>query len=418
MSSWKVLLWSGCIAGVLLPAIGNCQGIEYPKSTDKERAAEIRSTPWIELIRREVKPLKHDLGKQMPMIMWQSVGFARLTSDQIRVLSERGLCQHLQFNEQMIPAARALQSAGLPVVLMEGRTDSWPYSLAEDSDQWAHHLDLSYRPGWVDQEEPFEWFGACPNQTAGWRRLADQTRKTMQAFRDAGIQVDAVWVDYEGDPYPWAHLFEQLRHCKRCRRELPASVVHNELVWRDFAWKKYVSLYDRYFAKPIREVFPECSVTNWHVLRSTAENPIRYFVNNDRLPAIEFEFFTATNPIAYASDKVFLIRFNQNQVPLSQKNVDDFYRSELLQQVTADKQNRAGDGNVMSVPWVARFCDLDQKETAPMMTRKAYRAALAEMWASGIATMQIFNPIQKGYEEYAITELQDAVLSLDQFLSQ
>ncbi len=66
------------------------------------------------------------------MIMWHGVGFEPLSRDQIDILRQRGLCQHLQLNEAMIPAAKVLADAGMPVILMEGRTDSWPYSLADE----------------------------------------------------------------------------------------------------------------------------------------------------------------------------------------------------------------------------------------------------------------------------------------------
>ncbi len=132
----------------------------------------------------------------------------------------------------------------------------------------------------------------------------------MQKFKDAGVRVDAVLVDYEGDPYPWPHLFRQLSHCRRCRQELPAAVVQNESAWRDYAWTQYVGLYDTYFAKPILEVFPDALVTNWHVVHSSREVPVRYFVNDISLPELHPQYFTATNPIAYASDAAWRNRWD------------------------------------------------------------------------------------------------------------
>ena len=97
-----------------------------PSKTSPERAAELRSKSWIDVIREEVPPLQNEVGGHMPMIMWHGVGFQPLTVDQIEVLRKRGLCQHLQLTEKMIPAAKRLAAAGMPVILMEGRTDSWP----------------------------------------------------------------------------------------------------------------------------------------------------------------------------------------------------------------------------------------------------------------------------------------------------
>ena len=168
-----------------------------------------------------------------------------------------------------------------------------------------HQFDASYPQPWFGKEDASQWHGACPHRIDGWKVLATQTKQTLQKFRDAGVRVDAVLVDYEGDPYPWSHLFDQLRHCKRCRQELPAEILHDKAAWRDYAWKQYVALYDEHFAKPVREVFPECLVTNWHVVFSSESDPVRYFVRNVNLPELKPTHFSATNPIAYASDAVW-----------------------------------------------------------------------------------------------------------------
>ena len=55
------------------------------------------------------------------MIMWHSVGFAPLASDQIQMLLARGLTQHLRLDKGMIDAAKALQEAGSPVIIHAGQ---------------------------------------------------------------------------------------------------------------------------------------------------------------------------------------------------------------------------------------------------------------------------------------------------------
>jgi hypothetical protein len=390
----------------------------YPQKTSEKRASELKATPWIEVIEREVPSLKNNPGERMPMIMWQGVGFEPLSPRQIGVLRQRGLTQHLQMDAAMIPAALRLQEAGMPVILMQGRTDSWPYSLAENSDDWAHQFDATYQPKWLGDEHAFQWHGACPDQTAGFLVLETQTRNTVQQFRDAGVKVNGVWMDFEGDPYPWSHLFDQLKHCQRCRQELPAEIRNDKAAWRGDAWQRYVSLYDQHFAKPIREVFPDCLVTNWHVVVSTQANPVRYFVSDVKLPVLSPEYFSATNPIAYASDAVWNQR-HSNEVPLTQTLVDDFFEAEILQQVKTDHENRVAcrQGNLTAVPWVARYCRIETSgQPTPMMSRTRYRTALANLWQYDVASMQIFNAMHDGYEELALTELQDAVLAYDESL--
>lgn len=405
-------------------AAAHCDAqVAYPEKTPAPRAAQLRTDSWIETIQLEVPPLRHDAGDRMPMIMWHGAGFEPLTPDQIEVLRARGLCQHLQLTASMIPAAKALQQAGMPIILMEGRTDSWPYSLAAsvgtNPTGWAHQFDLTYQQPWFGKEDAEQWHGACPHLTDGWKILAENTKRTLTEFREAGLRVDAVLVDYEGDPYPWPHLFEQLRHCKRCRQELPNPIVYNQLAWRQYAWQQYVSLYDEYFAKAILEVFPDCLVTNWHVVFSSRDDPVRYFVRDEKLPELRPKYFTATNPIAYASDSVWHELWDQTR-PLTQSDVDGFYRQQLIQQVAADKRNReaAGSASVRSIPWVCRVCKIagPSLTAAPMMSRESYRASLLELWDMGIHSLQIFNPMYEGYEELSLSEVQDAVAAYDRML--
>lgn len=392
--------------------------------TPAERAELLRTRPWIETIEREITPLRHRIGGRLPMIMWHGVGFQPLSTAEIDMLRARGLCQHLQLDDSMIPAARALADAGAPIILMEGRTDSWPYSLTDlhggKPGDWAHQFDLTFVPSWIGKDDTSQWHGACPQRTAGWLVLEQQTRQTMQKFKDAGIQVDAVLVDYEGDPYPWSHLFEQLRHCRRCRQELPAEVVGDKGAWRDYAWQQYVNLYDRHFAKPIRDVFPNALVTNWHVVFSSREIPVRYFVQDVSLPELRPRYFSATNPIAYGSDGVWRERWNPLSEP-TQPAVDEFYALELLHMVASDRRNRelAGADSVRSIPWVARVCliESDPVRELPIMSRERYRDSLGELWELGVHGMQVFNPLHNGYEELALTELQDAVAAYDRMLA-
>jgi hypothetical protein len=412
------------VIGIAMAAIGvvtSASGTPpiYLDKTPPKRAAELKSRDWIETIAREIPPLSGDPGGRMPMIMWKGVGFEPLRPDQIAVLRSRGLCQHLQLSESMIPAAKVLASAGVPIILMEGRTDNWPYSLAKSPSDWAHQFDVTYEQPWFGKEHASAWHGACPHRTQGWNVLANRTKQTLLKFRDAGVRVDAVLVDYEGDPYPWSHLFDQLRHCRRCRRELPPEIIHNKAAWREYAWQQYVSLYDEHFAKLVREVFPDALVTNWHVVFSSESTPVRYFVRDVKLPALKPKYFSATNPIAYASDMGWHELWKGSD-ELTQDSVDRFYAKEIVQQVVADKRNRdaAGALHVRSIPWVARVCKIaDNREPpAPIMSRSRYRQTLGQLWGLGIHTMQIFNPLHDGYEELAITELQDAVAAYDEML--
>ncbi len=105
--------------------------------TPRERVEELDSMPWIEVIEKEIPPLKNKLGNRWPMIAWHSVGMEPLAKEQIHMLLDRGLTQHLRMDENMSAAAKALQEAGSPVIFMQGQAGSWPYSLAADSSRWG-----------------------------------------------------------------------------------------------------------------------------------------------------------------------------------------------------------------------------------------------------------------------------------------
>ena len=397
---------------------------EYPQRTPPERARQLRMRPWIDTIERDVPKLANQVGDRLPMIMWHGVGYEPLGQNELNVLRDRGFTQHLHLDEAMIPAAKVLQDSGMAVILMAGRTDHWPYSLADD---WAHEFDVSYQPKWFANEDAFEWHGACPHKTDGWKILEKQTRAKLMKFRDAGIDISGVWMDYEGDPYPWTHLHEQLKHCRACRKNLPQAILNNRAVWRDDAWKRYVRLYDEHFAKIVREVYPDCLVTNWHVVCSSQQHPVRYFTRNILLPKLSPQYFNATNPIAYGCDLAWHELGKTAVVEPSAESVDVFYTAEMLQQVHADQANRTARLSGQSadakkqpmpcIPWVARFCKIDESsEKTPIMSRAAYRAALSQIWKCNAASMQIFNPMHDGFEELALIELQDAVAAYDESL--
>ena len=98
---------------VFLAAVASGQPPESFSPTLAERARQLKSAKWIDTLEREVPPLTQPRGDRLPMIMWHGVGFGKLSRHDIEVLAQRGLCQHLQLAESMIPAAIALQEAGL-----------------------------------------------------------------------------------------------------------------------------------------------------------------------------------------------------------------------------------------------------------------------------------------------------------------
>lgn len=393
--------------------------LEFVEPTTPDRVAYLTSTPWLEVVEKEVPLLQHSRADRWPMIMWHGVGFAPLSADQIQMLLGRGLTQHLRLDQGMIDAAKALQEAGSPVIFMQGNAGAWPYSLAADSSAWAHQFDAGYHYKMAGRGALGSWHGACPKMIEGWEIMADQVRDTLGAYRAAGVTVDAVWMDWEGDPYPWSHLFKQLAHCQRCQVQLPPEVLADEDQYWAYYWRHYQQLYGAYLAGPVREIFPLCSITNWHTVYSTQTRPLLYFVNNRALPPGIPPLFTATNPVAYGNDKFWRTAW-QDDYPLDQRHVNQFHMHNLLRQISGDAANRLVYGpEVASFPWVARWCPIvnhREDDAAPYMSREAYREALRHMWLRGIDGMQLFNAWREGYEEIALFEVLDAVAVYDEML--
>lgn len=100
--------------------------------------------------------------------------------------------------------------------------------------------------------------------------------------------------------------------------------------------------------------------------------------------------------------------------------MDQFYTHNLLRGVSVDAVNRQAYGpEVMSFPWVTRFCPLEKESgnEIPDMSRGAYREALRHMWLSDIDGMQLFNAEWGGFEETWVLDLQDAVSVYDEILA-
>ena len=396
--------WILFAAFALVNAI-QAEAPEYPQKTEGERP------PLIERLRKEVAPLKNSRGKRWPMILWECVSFELQEPQVYETLLARGLTQHIHLDEKMIPAAKAIQEAGSPVIMMQGAGGPWPYNLGKS---WEHQFDEGYEP-----KKPDSWWPswkACPAIFDGWRVNAERIREIMRQYRAAGVTVDAVWMDWEGEPSSSVGEggWENARHCKRCRETVPGAALRSHEIWRGYCYRLHKDLIGTYLAAPVREVFPRASLTNWMVVCSTPERPAPGWWNRNTPPAIP-SLLTATNPIAYGNDTFW--DFWNKEWPVNRKSVDRFYTHLLLRQVSDDSANKqiyAPDKDCF--PWVARWCPDSGDPKIPMISREAYRESLRHIWLRGADSLQIFNASRKGYEDIVFAEVADAVAVYDEML--
>jgi hypothetical protein len=362
-------------------------------------------------IGRTVPKLRHARGSRWPMIMWQAGPFEPQAPEVYQELLARGVTQHIRLDEAMIPTARALQAAGSPVIMMEGKGGNYPYSAAGDPAEWRHQFDDGYAP---DEGEEIH---ACPAMIKGWAINADRIRASLQRFKDAGVTVNAVWMDWEVEPAAGAGNHEQAANCARCRATLPKSVLANEKAYDAYCLRKYVELVATYLAAPVAEIFPGCSTTNWGAMVVSPLHPMfgwRQGPFHPRVPAM----FTATNPVAYGMTMFF--EQWKPEYPLDREHVDQLYSHLLLREVSNETANRKIFApHLQSIPWVTRWCNdgaQGQDAKRPIMSRERYREVLRHLWLRGIRAMQVFNPVQPGYEEMALYEVQDAAAVYDEML--
>lgn len=400
-------LWARIGSATLL-SWGSAVYAEAPAKVQRhqpEPAFSVVSAENLEAIPR----LRHRQDKRWPLILWQAGDFDPHSVDYYHELLSRGVTQHIPLDDSMIATARALQQAGSPVIMMEGKSGPFPYSLAGDQSQWAHRLDAGYTP---TQE-----VHACPEMVEGWQIEADRIRATLQRFKDAGITVNAVWLDWEVQPGILdAEDFQQAKHCARCRATLPHGVLDSVDKLGDYGRRKFVELIGAYVAAPAREIFPNCSVTNWGEVVAAPQHVLQDWYNNSFVPRVP-SLVTATEPVAYGMTNFF--DHWQRRWQLDREHVDQLYTHLLLRQVSNETANRLTFApHLQSIPWVARWCtdDPEPDDARPIMSRERYREVLRHLWLRGISGMQVFNPIRPGYEEMSLYEVQDAVAVYDETL--
>lgn len=402
------------LPGIMLAASLLCARAEPPIYAVKK--TPVAHFSWIDEIRKNVPPLKNDRGDILPMILWDpdhgptDTQPAELEPDAYyKDLLARGLTEHVHMDERMLPIALALKKLGSPIIMMEGVGGQWPADLAGDKKEWAHQFDASYTP--KDKDDVH----ACPALVTGWAINARHVRMTLQKYKDAGLTVDAVWMDWEGDPIGGPERYDQALHCARCRETLPQGVLDNARTFFDYCWRRYMDLGGAYLAAPVAEIFPLCSVTDWRVTVSTARRPIRNWEDVGYSPVVP-PFYNTSNPVAYGNT----VSWNlwKPAWKLDREHVDQFYTYLLLNETSDDAANRLiWAPERKAVPWVCRWCPDDPNPKIPIMSRERYREVLRHLWLRGINGMQIFNPKRDGFEDIAVSEVQDAVAVYDEMLA-
>jgi len=380
------------------------QGVLYPHADPDDRG----QVDWIRVIRERIPPMKHTRGGRWPLTLWEGPPPEALDADLVTAMLQRGIAPVLPLAPGSIPVAKMVQQVGAPVILRDtqGTGSTWPYDLAGHDANWAHRYG-------ADEQVPEAWrLKPSPTLVSGWALAAQRLRELMRGFKHAGINVNAVWLDYEGEPL--GADYASARASAVSRSVMPAWALLSETNYRLYTRRLWIQLLSAYIAGPVREVYPAVSVTNWIATVSSPEAPVLSWDNLPH-PPMGSTLLSATNPVAYGID----IAWFHNRVEVKdQRAVDRIYLNILLRQVSADARGRdLLAPELEAIPWVARWVVDDPQRTAPMMSRAAYREALRHLWLRGVDGMQVFNPVRKGFSELAIEEVEDTVAVYDEMLA-
>jgi hypothetical protein len=374
-----------------------------------ERSSEASEENRLQAYVQRVPELEHERGDRFPMIMWGGIGFEKRPPADYRKLLARGLTQHVRMDPKMLPTAKALQVAGSPVIMMAGKAGRWPYKLAGEREAWRHRYEEGYEPVRGGKR------GACINVAEGWRKAGERVHRTLRHYKENGVTVDAVWMDWEG-AWPGEQAYRNARHCLRCRRRLPRHALSSAAAFHAFAGRRFVARLGTHLAAPAQAVFPNISTTDWMLVYSSPKRRVRHPWWPHRMPPVVPHTFTATNPVAYGNTKFYDEAWSEDFAE-DREHVDQFYTHQLLRNISDSAANRkAFAPEKRALPWVARWCPDVADPEIPILSRPRYREILRHIWLRGADGLQIFNPFREGYAHMAYREVEDAVRVYDEML--
>ncbi len=380
-----------------------------PQLSDDGRGDPAADPPWLLLDWPRVVEacVQNDRGKRWPLVLLDSRGVDALSDKLVRSLLERGTVLPVRLDPAMIPVAQAIQRAGAPVIVVDSRTGTWPYDLVGDPGKWA----LSF-PEKTQVQDAWRRM-PVPGRAEGWQVAADRLRSTLQRFRDAGVRVDAVWLDHDGTLA--SVTYDAAKASKEAGKEIPAHALRDAESFNRYRRQNWSQLLSAYVAAPVREVFPAASIASRGIVASSKDAPtlgVDGTVLGNGVPTL----FTATAPVACGVDVGFHSLWPKDP-PSDPVVVDRGYLHLMLRQASADAANRRAAAPALdAVAMVARWPQDLSDRPAPPMGRAIYREALRHLWLRGIDAMQVQNGLRRGALAHALAEAQDAAAVYDELL--
>ncbi len=226
----------------------------------------------VELVLSSTKPLKYQRGNRLPLYLWSLHGLG--TEDDaeaerlLRALEVRGLPVIATWNPQRreqtlkegLKLGQLQKKLGLPITVS---ANACLHYFCNGEKRTAHigydgksFFDFSF-----DEKRPM----GCPFELGHrCQPIRDQLEPFLDAYRQAGLEVNFIFVDWEIDgPIEGNDAWSHSKRCKRCRENIPD--INDYSAFRKALRTIRCRIQRECFAEPVLKRFPKALVGNYAV---------------------------------------------------------------------------------------------------------------------------------------------------------
>jgi hypothetical protein len=272
--------------------------------------------------------------------------------------------------------AKTLQEAGAPVQILIPNQ----FNFYAKATTWAKNPNTG--PGASEVKFP-----ALPQHDT--TEAAAYVYGLLKPLKDAGIKVETVFFDYEGQPHPWNGIYFAQSTPEIRKTYQDPSVLKTFNTFYGYTLNLRSELESQSMAQPVHQLFPDARVGNyWDIVSSEA---VPFTGVGPAAPPVQLgKGMSMIMPALYAKNTILPNFFNSDW-PVTQSRVDDIYFHHLL--LTGSSANANKSGNLISYLYIGpsvrmsadpRFKDKD-------LSRPAFRELLWHLWLRGTDGMYVYN---------------------------
>lgn len=335
-----------------------------------------------------VKPLKHGLGANAPIVLWGWPPPAgNIQADQINGtlrtyidgLAARGIDPQLPvgpnyFVGNTVALAQTLEAANLPVYLVFPRYDMISGTAYQNTTVFGTYTDPS---GKVYQ------YPCLPlaDGSIGAQWVHDQ----LLPLQQAGIHVTGVLFDDESYPSASGIGLYESQEDPACASYYPAGALDTFQTFWKYTFDLRSTLEGQIMGDPVHQLFPGAVVGDFGSYQSSAAVPFMDIRNNN-YPPRQLDIDAQVDALYNQS-----ILLPQDKAPAkpTAKWADSMYFSEWVRSISSAASNR---GSTQLYTFVSS--DIPGTINPPnlqfMESRGAYKEALRHLWLRGVNSLWLF----------------------------